>query len=186
METFVDINKYMLNSRESRREHLRLEESCIEIGGDSRTCRGLLAHFLQTTIGDRSVYVCHACYNAKCSNPRHLYWGSPCDNVLDTKESGRWKSFYALLVEKYGLNEAHAMLKIAGSAGGKAGGGHNQLTVDEIQSWRNAIISVDTSKHGFIGKIAKQMNRSHTQARRILCKYFPDIQTFKRKEKNSD
>jgi len=53
--------------------------------------------------------------------------------------------------------------------------------MNEIDRWRSAINSVDTTKFGFVGKIAKQMDCSHTHVRRILSKYFPDVQTFKRK-----
>jgi hypothetical protein len=60
-----------------------------------------------------------------------------------------------------------------------------KLSQDTLLQWKTAINAVDITKFGFIGKIAKRMNRSHTHVRRILNKYFPDIQTFKRKEKNS-
>jgi len=56
-----------------------------------------------------------------------------------------------------------------------------KLPPETLQLWREAIDSVDTMKFGFIGKIAKQMNCSHTHARRILSTYFPQIQSFKRK-----
>ena len=61
-----------------------------------------------------------------------------------------------------------------------------KLSQDTLLQWKTAIDSVDITKFGFIGKIAKQMNCSHTHVRRVLNKYFPDIQTFKRKKKNSD
>jgi len=182
MKEFIDIKKYMLLSREERRNHLCLEESCIEIGGDSRLFRGLLAHYLQTTIGDRKTYVCHACYNPKCSNPRHLYWGTPTDNVIDTKESGRYKSFYSNVIEKYGFDAARDMRRKAASLGGKAGGGRNALTPEEIAIWKNAIESIDVTKFGFVSKISEKMNCSHTHVRRILNKYFPEIQSFKREK----
>ena len=181
MESFVDISEYMLQSREARREHLKLNEACIEIGGDSRSCRNLLAHYLHTTVGSYKTYVCHACYNAKCSNPRHLYWGTPEDNVLDTKESGRWKPPYERLVEKHGLEAAKGIVRKSASAGGKAGGGSNALSDIELQKWKVAIDSTDTAKFGFIGKISKKMNCSHTHVRRVLNKYFPEIHSFMRK-----
>ena len=181
MEIFIDINEHMLQTRDARREHLRLGEDCIEIGGDSRTCRNLLAHYLHTTVGDYKIYVCHACYNAKCSNPRHLYWGTPKDNLIDTKESGRWKSGYTRTVEKHGLENALLLAKKAGSSGGKVGGGSNSLTSSDLEEWKSAIESVNTMKFGFVGKIAKKMNCSHTHVRRVLNKYFPDIESYMRK-----
>ena len=27
--------------------------------------------------------MCHACNNGKCSNPKHLYWGTASENRMD-------------------------------------------------------------------------------------------------------
>lgn len=90
---YVDIVEYMELTREIRRAHLVLDEACIEIGGRSREFRGLLAHFLKTTLPPRSIGVlCHACHNERCSNVKHLYWGTFKDNDLDRIENGfKWK-----------------------------------------------------------------------------------------------
>jgi len=56
-----------------------------------------------------------------------------------------------------------------------------KLPQESLQQWKLAIDSVDTTKFGFIGKIAKKMDCSHTHVRRVLNKYFPDIQSFMRK-----
>ena len=140
MKNFQDIQEYIKLPREIRRNHLCLDEECIEIGGDSRIFRGLLAHFLNTTIGDRKIYVCHACYNAKCSNPRHLYWGTPKDNVIDTKESGRWKSIYQSTIDKYGKEYATEIRINAAIKGGKSGGGHNALAPEELKIWQEILV----------------------------------------------
>ena len=90
--------EYMKLPREKRREHLRLEEDCIERieetqynkSGYSYYLKGLLAEYLDTNIPIRRngkgvrVLLCHACNNAKCSNPRHLYWGTDKDNMIDS------------------------------------------------------------------------------------------------------
>ncbi len=172
---FVDINEYMKLSRETRRSHLRLEESCIEIGGLSQFYRGLLAHHLGTTIGDRSVYVCHACNNPKCSNPKHLYWGSPTDNVIDQKESGTWKSGYRKMVDKYGEEKVRQMLRERSRLGGKVGGGHNRLTASQLEEWKTAISSVIPHKRGWIADLGRKMNCTHTQVKRVLNKYFSEV-----------
>ena len=172
---FVDINEYMRLSRETRRSHLHLEENCIEIGGLSQFYRGLLAHHLGTTIGDRSVYVCHACNNPKCSNPKHLYWGTPTDNVIDQKEAGTWKSGYQKMVDKHGIEKANEMLRQRASCGGKSGGGHNRLSFEQLSSWKAAIESISPNKRGWISELGRKMNCSHTQVKRILKKYFPDV-----------
>lgn len=56
-----------------------------------------------------------------------------------------------------------------------------KLSEESLQKWKDAIRITDTSKFGFISKIAKTMNCSHTHVRRILNKYFPDIKSFQRK-----
>lgn len=172
---FEDINEYMKRPREERRKHLLLDECCIEIGGLSQFYRGLLAHHLGTTIGDRSVYVCHACNNPKCSNPNHLYWGSPTDNIIDQKEAGTWKSGYRKMIDKYGEEKVKQMLSSRSKLGGKAGGGHNRLTAAQLQDWKNAISSVDPHKRGWIAELGRKMDCTHTQVKRILNKYFPEV-----------
>ena len=85
---FEPAEKYLLRSKEERQAHLNLSEACIEIGGDSQEFRGLLAHYLRVTIPKRKP-LCHACHNAKCSNPRHLYWGNASENGFDRYQSGQ-------------------------------------------------------------------------------------------------
>lgn len=61
-----------------------LTEPCTERGGNSTLCKAMLAEYLGTTIpSGRQIHVCHACNNAKCSNPRHLYWGTARENRRD-------------------------------------------------------------------------------------------------------
>jgi hypothetical protein len=56
-----------------------------------------------------------------------------------------------------------------------------RLPPETLLLWREAIDSVDTMKLGFIGKIAKKMDCSHTHVRRVLNTYFSEIATYKRK-----
>ena len=181
MKQFTDINEYILLSREKRREHLKLEEPCIEIGGDSRTCRGLLAHFLGTTIGEHNHYVCHACNNAKCSNPVHLYWGTPKDNWQDAKDSGRWTPIYSRMLKKHGEKKTYEILSKTASKAGKVGGGWNALTSEELEKWKKAIDNIELQKFGWVSKLSQEMNCSHTHVRRILGKYFPTLKRYERK-----
>jgi len=181
MKTFFNINEYMKLSREHRRSHLKLDESCIEIGGDSRIFRGLLAHHLGTTIGGKTCYACHACNNPNCSNPNHLYWGTPTDNVTDQKESGTWKSGYQRMLDKHGAENTKRILRKNASLGGKVGGGNNTLKNEELLLWQEALKSIDSQKYGWVSKLSAAMNCSHTHARRIVKKYFPQLKTYSRK-----
>ncbi len=121
----VEIAEYITRSREERRKHLDLDEPCCERGGNSTNHKGVLAQYLDTSIPAGRILLCHACYNNKCSNPRHLYWGTDKENILiDSKENGTWKSVWDRTVEKYGYDEAcRRNAKGDKSAGGKANKG---------------------------------------------------------------
>ena len=122
----IDIGVFILNTRDERRAHLKLDEPCCERGGNSTNHKGVLAQYLDTTIPSGRILLCHACHNSKCSNPRHLYWGTDKDNLtIDRAEQpGGWKSPWHRLVENYGYEEACKMQARGNkSAGGKAGKG---------------------------------------------------------------
>lgn len=100
------IEDYIQLSKEERQQHLRLDTPCIERGGNSLTSRGLLAHFLDTSIPKGSkIQLCHACHNGKCSNPEHLYWGTSSENRLDHIANGGHKDPYDAIRRKYGEEE---------------------------------------------------------------------------------
>lgn len=121
----LDITEFINRSREERRKHLDLEESCCERGGNSTNHKGVLAQYLNTTIPVGRILLCHACHNDKCSNPKHLYWGTDKENItIDSKENGTWRSVWERSVKKYGLEEAKKRnAKGNKSAGGKANKG---------------------------------------------------------------
>lgn len=168
---FVNLIEYLVQDRNMRRLHLNLQQPCIEIGGDSRLFRGLLAHHLKTTIDNRKALVCHACHNAKCSNPNHLYWGTNKDNWIDQNENGTWLNVNDRTKAKYSENEYKQLLSSAGKKGGKAGGGHNKLDNATIQS-RLKDFNDDKIERGKIKRLSQKWNCSHTQVRRFLTKYF--------------
>lgn len=118
----MDIREYIKLPKILRQKHLKLEESCIERGGQSMYCKALLAHLHNTTIpSGMKIHVCHACHNAKCTNPNHLYWGTAAENRQDSVANGA-KNIWESMVAKYGIDAARKMqsrpntARIAGQA----------------------------------------------------------------------
>lgn len=190
---FEPIETYIQRSREERRSHLDLSQQCIEIGGDSRIFRGLLAHFLKTTISENKrhekklAFVCHDCNNPKCSNVYHLYWGTSYDNYLDQVNRGTFSNYAEKTKLKYGEETYRKMVKENASKGGKAGGGKNRFSKEKRECLRQEILSCDPYKFGWVGRVSKKINRTHTQVRRLSKELFPDNKFFERKtDQNAD
>ena len=81
----INVNEWILESKENRQFHLDLNEECLIRGGTSDECRGVLAQYLNTNIPKgMKIHLCHACHNGKCSNPKHLYWGTAGENIQDS------------------------------------------------------------------------------------------------------
>ena len=115
----INVQEFIKESREVRRSHLDLNEECCERGGNSTNHKGVLAEYLNTTIPSGRILLCHACNNSKCSNPKHLYWGTDHDNIIiDGKEFGTHKSPWDRRVEKYGYEKASAMNSRVGNTYG--------------------------------------------------------------------
>ena len=120
----IDITEFITRGREDRRSHLKLEELCCERGGNSTNHKGVLAQYLDTTIPSGRILLCHACNNSKCSNPKHLYWGTDYDNIIiDGSEFGTHKNPFERRVEKYGLEKARAMNSRVGNNNGSGNKG---------------------------------------------------------------
>jgi hypothetical protein len=118
----IILDEYIRLSKEERQQHLNLDEMCLERGGNSTNHRGVLSQFLDTNIPGHKILLAHACNNAKCSNPRHLYWSTHRENTVeDGAKFGTWKNPWERSVEKYGLEEA----KRRNIRGDKAKGGKN-------------------------------------------------------------
>lgn len=186
---FEDINEYMKKSQEERQAHLELEDDCIVIGTDSRICRGLLAHHLKTTMGTRRVYCCHACHNAECSNPNHLYWGTPKENYIDAINDGTVTSFYENAVRKYGEKEFKQICseRIKNSItrrreqGLPVGGATRAYPKEQIEEYKNAIHESEPMKWGWVSRAAERIGVSHTQIKRFVKNRMPDLEFYQRK-----
>ena len=123
------VEEWITESREARSAHLDMSEPCIERGGNSTVHRGVLAEHLGTNLPEK-VDLCHNCGNGKCSNPKHLYWGTRKENVQDAKNNGNWKSPWEAMVAKYGYDEACRMnsRKMVGNKNASVAERYAQLT----------------------------------------------------------
>ena len=140
----IDVTDFIKRAREERQQHLRLDEPCCERGGNSTNHKGVLAQYLDTTIPSGRILLCHACNNGKCSNPKHLYWGTDKENI--TIDNPNFKSPWQRKVEKYGLEEATRMnARGDKSAGGKANKGkqkseeHKKKIAEAIKKRYNTV-----------------------------------------------
>lgn len=161
---FQNIEEYIKKSRDDRRSHLRLHESCVEIGGNSKEFRGLLAHHLKTTIPRNiNIHLCHACHNGKCSNINHLYWGTNVDNSKDQFDNGRC-SIWESTVRKYGLEEAHKRRRLAQQ---RRTDERSKLTSQEIERRKHIIESCRLKKRGWLTRASNELGISHTSVKRF-------------------
>ena len=149
----IDVQEFIKESREIRRSHLNLDEECRERGGNSTNHKGVLAQYLDTTIPSGRILLCHACNNSKCSNPKHLYWGTDYDNIIiDGQEFGTHKNPFERRVEKYGYEKASSMNSRVGNTCGSGNKGkpkseeHKKNIAEAIKKKHNARV-VERSTH---------------------------------------
>jgi hypothetical protein len=156
---FEDISEYIKKTREERTSHLKLDEPCIRIGGHSSTVyKGLLAHYLKTTIPTRSkprVLLCHACNVSDCSNVNHLYWGTDKENFADTPRT------------PWNKGKLWPEMAEQGKALGFKYGGYNKFTEKQLNEVKQ-IIDNEPKTRGYIVRLEKKLNVSHTQVRRYI------------------
>lgn len=165
-----NIEEYILLSREDRRKHLDLNSPCDKRGGSSKEFRGLLAHYLDTSIPrGRNFQLCHACHDGECSNVKHLYWGTFKDNHQDTMENGG-DSFWIKSVKKHGIEEA-TRRRVSGLEKSR---GCTAYTQEQITA-NLAILGKIEKKRGWKSKAAIALGISHTQVRRFCLKHAKEL-----------
>lgn len=126
-----DVHELVITkTKHERQSHIDLSENCIERGGCSTNHKGVLAQYLETTIPNgKKAFLCHACNNENCSNPKHLYWGTPKENVQDAINCG---TFYAKGSKKGWKQSDEAKAKISRSLTGRPS--NNQHGVNGISA----------------------------------------------------
>jgi len=141
-----NIKTYMTQSKAERQEHLSLDEPCLERGGNSTCHRGVLAQYLDTEIPmGRKAILAHACNNGKCSNPRHLYWATDYENIVEdgTKFGTFGGNPWLATVAKYGLEGARAI----NAKGDKAASGRGNKGKPKSAEHRAKIAEGVRKKH---------------------------------------
>jgi len=148
----TDFKSYMSLPKEERQKHLDLSSPCTERGGNSTNHRGLLAYYLDTVIPTgRAAVLAHACNNAKCSNPKHLYWATDRENIVDDGAVFKThKSPWDRMVEKYGFEEACKR----NSRGDKSLGGKANKGKSKSEEHKRKISEAIKRKH------AKKMSKT--------------------------
>lgn len=122
----INLKEYILLPKQERQQHTDLTLPCIDRGGNSTNHKGVLAQYLNTNIPSGHILLCHACGNEKCSEPRHLYWGTYRENTVeDGTEFGTWKDPWTRLVEKHGHEKACELnsRKMSGNTNGSGNKG---------------------------------------------------------------
>ena len=118
-----NIYEYITLSKEERQQHLKLSEACVERGAGSYYFKGLLAHLLDTSVPTgHKIHLCHACNNAACGNPNHMYWGTAQENRQDQIVNGGI-TIWERTVQKHGLEKAKEMNSRKGNINGSGNKG---------------------------------------------------------------
>ena len=169
---FEPIEEYILRTRDERSSHLNLGSSCIEIGGaGSKEYRGLLAHFLKTTIpSGKMIHLCHACHNAKCSNVEHLYWGTAKENYADQMSTVGFKPFNVRTTDKHAtLKKAHDTMRKNGNFFGAHGAQQVANKREKLSKLTELVEEFGGSgKYGFKKFAMERLGVSRTHLTRLL------------------
>ncbi len=143
----INIDEYILKTKQERTAHIDLSQKCIESKNRTSKTKKILSEFLDTNIpSGYKIILCHACNNEKCLNPKHLYWGTQYENIVDDgKIYGTWENPSKRTIDKYGEETAKKLWASGDkSAGGKANSGivkseeHKKKIAEAIKKyWEN-------------------------------------------------
>ena len=178
------LSEYMELPLSDRQSHLDLSEPCLHLGASgSRENRALLAVSLNTTccsLGMRTGILCHACNDCRCSNVKHLYWGTAKENVWDRNQAypDMGLRIKSILMEKYGEDYYGTVFK---NTPGKPS--RNRLSEQQIlirlEQLRESEINI--YKHGWVSKVSKLWGVSHSQVKRFFESYWEGNPPYRRK-----
>lgn len=177
---FAEISEYIKLEQIKRQSHLDLNSECIEIGTDSRSCRALLAHTLKTTVpnGIRDICLCHACHNGKCSNPKHLYWGTQSENTIDKFSNPKTKNVYKGLNAKFKNKigaAAYAQHYKSISEKANLTKRNKLIALNEERKTKILNSSIDFSKFGWVQQVSILIEMSPQKINSWMKKNLPSI-----------
>lgn len=167
----IPMGAYIEKSREERKSHIDLSDPCLEVGCDSQESRALMCLVLNVSAPKAvKVHLCHACNNPACSNPKHLYWGTPSDNTKDMYQADPKLAFRvrdAILAKN--PNHYKEMAKLGGVKGGQA----SALKPEEVAERLYLIRHHNHRQWGFNTLAGKIWGITPQVASRFYKKYGP-------------
>ena len=167
-------------TKKERQKHLNLDLPCHERGGTSTQHRGILAYYLNTNIPKGRTLLCaHACHNAKCSNPQHLYWATPKENYEDAINNGDTKNIWDKLLDKYGHDKVYSIQKRSRNFYVKGGKANNGKMKSEDHKRKIALAIKSKKRKPFV-------KLSNAQKKEICIKYRTNIYSYSALAKEYD
>jgi len=184
----INLKEYMKLPQDKRQIHLDLTDDCLEIGAGSKENRALLAIHLNTTchyLGKKTGYLCHACHNSKCSNVKHLYWGSAKENAQDkyNDQPDLGVKIKQINIERHG-EDHYSRIGALGHLSWKSGKPASTLSQQEVDRRVNLLLEsgVNLNQYGWVQKTAQIWEVSHAQVRRFFKSYWSGPTPYQRKK----
>lgn len=95
-------------------------------------------------------------------------------NLNEKKVSDKSRLASKMNIMKANANRTFKSRSKAGKIGGKISGGHNKLKPEEIDHRLELIkkSGIDLKSYGWVSKVSKLLNCSHTQVKRFIDKHY--------------